>query len=284
MIILLFIVTLLFIYFEQEVFSTSFYKIKTDKLNLKKGPIRIVQLSDLHSKSFGRQNRRLIQKIKRLNPDFIVTTGDMITSTDSNGNAFLDVVTACSSKYPIFYIEGNHEITAKYDTLNQETKWYEAYLKSLEDLGVHLLNNESRKVTINEDELYIYGLTVPLAHYYSVPIDIQKQVSVRAIKEVSEVLPDLEEGHFNILLAHNPFLANLYEQHGFDHVYCGHVHGGALRLPLIGGVLSPERKLFPKYSAGIYQIGKMKMIVSRGLGRLRLFNRPDIVVIEIYPK
>ena len=120
MIILLFIVTLLFIYFEQEVFSTSFYKLKTDKLNLKKGPIRIVQLSDLHSKSFGRQNRRLIQKIKRLNPDFIVTTGDMITSTDSNGNAFLDVVTACSSKYPIFYIEGNHEITAKYDTLNQE--------------------------------------------------------------------------------------------------------------------------------------------------------------------
>lgn len=284
MIILFFIMTFLFIYFEQEVFSTSFYKLKTDKLSLKKGPIRIVQLSDLHSKSFGRQNRRLIRKIKQLNPDFIVTTGDMITSTDSNGNAFLDVVKACSSKYPIFYIEGNHEITAKFDTLNQETRWYEAYLQSLKDLGVHVLNNDSRKIMINDDEFYIYGLNVPLTHYYSVPVHIQEQENVKAIKEVAEVLPNLKEEHFNILLAHNPFLADLYESHGFDHVYCGHVHGGALRLPLIGGVLSPERKLFPKYSAGVYQVGKMKMIVSRGLGRLRLFNRPDIVVIEIYPQ
>lgn len=284
MTILFFIITFLFIYLEQEVFSTSFYTLKTDKLKLKKGPIRIVQLSDLHSKSFGRQNRRLIKKINQLNPDFIVTTGDMITSTDTNGDAFLDVVTVCASKYPIFYIEGNHEITAKYDTLNQETRWYEAYLTCLEELGVHILNNESRRVTIDEDELYIYGLTVPLAHYYAVPSHIQKQVNVKAIEKVAEVLPDLKEEHFNILLAHNPFLADLYESHGFDQVYCGHVHGGALRLPWIGGLLSPERKLFPKYSAGVYQVGKMKMIVSRGLGRLRLFNRPDIVVIEIYPQ
>lgn len=284
MIILVFILTFLFIYLEQEIFSTSFYKLKTNKLKLKKGPIRIVQLSDLHSKSFGYQNRRLIHKIKQLNPDLIVTTGDMITSTDSNGNAFLNVVKACSSKYPIFYIEGNHELTAKYDTLNQETRWYEDYLQSLEDLGVHLLNNESRKITINEEEFYIYGLTVPLAHYYAVPIDIQKQANVKEIKEVAEVIADLEEERFNILLAHNPFLADLYATHGFDQVYCGHVHGGALRLPFIGGVLSPERTLFPKYSSGVYQIGKMKMIVSRGLGRLRLFNRPDIVVIEIYPQ
>ena len=84
---------------------------------------------------------------------------------------------------------------------------------------------------INDEVINVCGFTVPLAHYYSVPQSIQKQVSVKEIKQVSEVLPNLEEGHFNILLAHNPFLANLYEQHGFDHVYCGHVHGGTLRLP-----------------------------------------------------
>ena len=67
-------------------------------------------------------------------------------------------------------------------------------------------------------------------------------------------------------------------------MYCGHVHGGAIRLPFIGGVLSPERTLFPKYSAGVYQIGKMKMIVSRGLGRLRLLNRPEIVVVDLMPQ
>lgn len=280
-IILFFLISAGFIYAEQEVFSTSFYQLKTNKLSLKKGPIRILQLSDLHSKSFGFQNRRLIRKIKQLNPDIIITTGDMITSTDSNGKAFLDVVAACSTQYPIFYIEGNHEISAKYDTLNEKTGWYEDYLQSLEALGVHLLQNDCRRLTINEDELFIYGLTVPLAHYYSVPEHIQQQDYVKAIEKVSDVLPHLNQQQFNLLLAHNPFLAQLYQEHGFDQVYCGHVHGGALRLPWIGGVLSPERKLFPKYSAGIYTLGTMKMVVSRGLGRLRLFNRPHIVVMDI---
>ena len=284
MLILYILIIVLFFYGEQEIFSTSFYRMKTNKLTLKKGPIWIVHLSDLHSKSFGYKNRRLIRRIKHLNPDFIVTTGDMITSTDANGEVFLDFVKSCSNSYPIFYIEGNHEITAKYDQLNHETGWYDDYLQSLEELGVYVLKNDYRKLTINDEVIYIYGLTVPLAHYYAVPESIQKQVNVKKIEHIEEVLPSINPNYLNVLLAHNPFLASLYEAHGFDQVYCGHVHGGAIRLPWLGGLLSPERKLFPKYSAGVYKLGKMKMVVSRGLGRLRLFNRPEIVVVEITAK
>ena len=284
MLIVYLLLIILFCYGEQELFSTSFYPLKTKKLRLTKGPIRIVHLSDLHSKSFGHQNRRLIQKIKHLNPDFIVTTGDMITSTDESGEVFLNVVESLIDQYPIFYIEGTHEITARYDELNRQTGWYEDYLKSLEALGVHLLNNEQRQVIINDEVINVCGFTVPLAHYYAVPQSIQKQANVKKVEHLHDVLPDLNLDEFNLLLAHNPFLASLYEAHGFDQVYCGHVHGGAIRLPFIGGVLSPERTLFPKYSAGVYQIGKMKMIVSRGLGRLRLFNRPEIVVVDLMPQ
>ncbi len=284
MLILYLLIIVLFFYGEQEIFSTSFYRIKTNKLTLKNGPIRLVHLSDLHSKSFGYQNQRLTKAIKRIHPDFIVVTGDMITSTDDNGEVVLALVKSCVSHYPIFYVEGNHEITAKYDQLNHETGWYDDYLQSLKELGVHVLNNECRKLTINDEVMYIYGLTVPLAHYYAVPDSIQKQANVKKIEQVDEVLPRIHSKYLNVLLAHNPFLASLYEAHGFDQVYCGHVHGGAIRLPGLGGVLSPERKLFPKYSAGVYQLGKMKMVVSRGLGRFRLFNRPEIVVVEITAK
>lgn len=140
MLILYLLLIVLFFYGEQELFSTSFYQLKTKKLRLNKGPIRIIHLSDLHSKSFGYQNRRLIRKIKHLNPDFILTTGDMITSTDETGDVFLNVVRSLIHQYPIFYVEGNHEITARYDELNRKTRWYDDYLKSLEELGVHILN------------------------------------------------------------------------------------------------------------------------------------------------
>jgi predicted MPP superfamily phosphohydrolase len=66
-----------------------------------------------------------------------------------------------------------------------------------------------------------------------------------------------------------------------DLVLSGHVHGGCVRLPLIGGVLSPERKFFPKYSLGKYTEKNTTMIVTSGLGKFRLFNPPEIVVIDL---
>ena len=69
-----------------------FLSIKNKKTTLNQRTYSNRSFIDLHSKSFGHQNRRLIQKIKHLNPDFIVTTGDMITSTDESGEVFLNVV------------------------------------------------------------------------------------------------------------------------------------------------------------------------------------------------
>ena len=273
-----------FLYGELNVLSTSVFKVKTTKLKLGTKPIRIVHLSDLHAKSFGRHNQKLIRKIKQLGPDLIITTGDMISSTDTNGDAFLNIAFAFSGEIPMFYIEGNHELTAKYDTLNQSNGWYDDYLDSLEKLGVHILQNKSACVQIHGNHLFIHGLTVPLSHYYAVPDKIRYLEDVEPIQDVLDVLNKPDETAFNILLAHNPFLANIYEQYPSDLVCSGHVHGGAIRLPFVGGILSPERKLFPKYSSGRYKLKQKDLIVSRGLGRLRLFNRPEIVVIDLVTK
>lgn len=270
-----------FLYTELNVISFSTFKISSPKLKEIPRPIRIIQLSDLHAKQFGSQNKRLIRKIKQLKPDIIIATGDMITSTDDNGDAFLNIAVALAHRIPIYYIEGNHELTAKYDTLNQMTGWYDAYLEDLNQLGVHILKNNSVDLNIFENQISLHGLIVPLAHYYAVPQHIRNQEDVAPLSDLDDVLSRPNPSSFNVLLAHNPFLMSLYEKYPVDLVCSGHVHGGAIRLPFIGGILSPERKLFPKYSAGLYKGKHQSLIVSRGLGRFRLFNRPEIVIIDL---
>lgn len=270
-----------FLYFELETLQVSSFKVQTDKL---KNEIKIIHLSDLHSKKFGVNNERLIKKVFKLQPDVIVTTGDMITSTDDNGDAFLSLAVALSHHIPMYYIEGNHELTARYDTLNLENGWYDTYLNDLKALGVQVLKNEDSVLRVKDETLHIQGLTVPLAHYCAVPEKISARADINSIEKLSDVLNPIMPKHYNILLAHNPFLISLYLEHEFDLICCGHVHGGALRIPFIGGVLSPERKLFPKYSGGHYSFESANLIVSRGLGRLRLFNRPDVVMITINPE
>ena len=91
---------------------------------------------------------------------------------------------------------------------------------------------------------------------------------------------------YTILLAHNPNYFDVYADWGADLSLSGHIHGGMIRLPLIGGVLSPETLLFPKYDAGVFENGAAKMILSRGLGRgrmgIRLFNPPEVVSITLH--
>ena len=98
----------------------------------------------------------------------------------------------------------------------------------------------------------------------------------------------IDKDKFNILLSHNPLYFETYEKWGADLIFSGHIHGGLINIPFIGGLLSPERKLFPKYSGGDYNINDSKMIVSRGLGystiNLRVFNNPEICVVELKVK
>lgn len=101
------------------------------------------------------------------------------------------------------------------------------------------------------------------------------------------ILGDAPQG-YNILLAHNPNYFPVYARWGADLTFSGHIHGGMIRLPLVGGLLSPETLLFPKYDGGSYQIEDKTMILSRGLGRgsmgLRLFNPPEIVTVILAGK
>ena len=87
-----------------------------------------------------------------------------------------------------------------------------------------------------------------------------------------------------LLLAHSPLALDTYAAWGAELVVSGHVHGGMIRLPVVGGLLSPERKLFPAYSRGHYRQGHTDLIVTGGIAKPRLFNPPELRIITLQGK
>ena len=231
--------------------------------------IKVLQLSDLHKKQFGKGNKRLIKKIKELSPDIIIMSGDMVSRDSGDFDGYESLLDGIKD-YRIFACFGNHETDMPAEML-------ERYLKISDRYGVKTLVNEFARL---ENGLNIAGLAVEREYYRN------SDGSYRNLKEytIADMKKALGEHSFPVvLLAHNPLFFGVYADWGAEIIFSGHVHGGVVRFPFVKGLLSPERKLFPKYSEGTYRKKNSVMCVSRGLGKLRLFNPPEIVFAEIEP-
>jgi len=260
------------IYFDNTLIKVSKYKIKSDKIPKEFNKFKIVHLSDFHSYGFKNYNIKLIEKINNENPNIIVMTGDMVNKYDRNFDKFLNLVEILSEKYEIYYILGNHEMRLREDDLS-------LIIKKLNKFGIKILSDEKITIIRKKDSLNIYGIDIPLS-YYKI---IKKSYNIDEV--INVVLNKCNKKEYNILLAHNPLYFEEYIKHNVDLTLSGHVHGGMIRVPFIGALLSPERKFFPKYSSGVYEVNNKKLIVSRGLGHskpgIRLFNMPEIVSITL---
>lgn len=227
---------------------------------------KAVIISDLHNNSFGKDNIRLLNAVKEQKPDIIIIPGDLVNGTGDieTGKKILDLL---SQDYKVYYADGNHEL---------KVKLYkgDAYAQLFNNSAVHLDNSFE---TINE-HTRIYGLSIEEEYYKRLnqPKFTTEQLTKKLGKNDSEC--------YNILIAHNPAYIKQYTQWGADLVICGHYHGGFIRLPFGGGLITPQLKLFPKYSGGIYDVNNKKVVVSRGLGShtipFRLFNTPELVVLN----
>lgn len=256
------------------------YTIKNKKIPKEFDGYNIVQISDLHSKSFGKNNIKLLQKIKSLNPDIIVITGDLVDGENNNYDIALNFMKELTKLYKVYYIIGNHEQKALIKKYKQE---YIKYFEELNQIDFINLDDDKVKIQKNNSKINLYGLTVPYSCYKYLFDD--KEITTIDSKFLEQKLGDLNKNEFNILLAHTPFYFNAYEKWGADLTLCGHVHGGVVRLPFIGGLLSPDRKFFPKYDLGKYEKNNSTMIVSKGLGGskvlIRINCKPEIVSIKL---
>lgn len=273
-VLLLLLVVLLRIYIDNEIPKVSNVEIKSPKLPEVFDGYKIVQLSDLHSKSFGNNNEMLIDMIDKESPNIIVMTGDMVTANEKDFTVFYSLVKELTKKYRVYYVYGNHEGELSLKLKSEIT----AFLKENE---VIVLDNDYISIEKNNEKINLYGLCYT-QKYYSYKGGKKHIITENYIKNK---LGTIDKNKYNILLTHNPLFFDAYSGYGFDLTLSGHVHGGLIRLPFIGGILSPERKFFPQYSAGVYEKGNSKLVVSRGLSRgtkgFRFFNRPDVVSITL---
>jgi len=258
-------------------FNTVEYNIKSNKIKNSKS-IHIVMLSDLHNREHGAYNNLLIKMIKKLNPHVVLVGGDMITASEKNMEVPLKLLMELSNSFPIFYANGNHEQRAVL-LRKGYTIVYAKYKNSLKANGVVFLEDEKVKMTIEGNRIDLYG--------YDLPISFYKKFCYKTIqkKEIENSIGLPDKSPFSILLAHNPMHFKAYADWGADLTLSGHLHGGIIRLPIIGGVITPQALPFPKYDRGLYNIDNHKLIVSAGLGehtiKIRINNPAQLVVINL---
>lgn len=265
------------IYLSNTLILVSKYTITSAKIPLSFNNFKIVQLSDLHSASFGNDNQVLIKKIISLKPNIIVMTGDMVNSEDKNFDVFLHLAKSVSQKYRTYYVIGNHEQNLKDSKLTFLTN-------QLASMGIKVLNNTKIELSNDNEKINLYGMWFNLKYYKDVSNSNTKNIYFDETK-MQKITGNCDSKRFNILLTHDPLYFETYNEWGADLTLSGHIHGGIIRIPFIGGLLSPERKFFPKYSAGEYHMNSHTMIVNRGLGNgnfgIRIFDNPDISVITL---
>lgn len=267
----------LFVYIESTGFKISKFVVKVNKPLPR--DINIVMLSDLHDTDLGNDNDSLIKAIDDINPDFILLAGDMITSymqPKYNSDITFSFLDKISRKYEVYYGLGNHEQRYLSEPEKFEGK-FDALREYVESIGIKFLMNQHQDIP--EYNCRIYGLNIPIEYY--------RRVVTKELPEeyASDMLGNIDESKVNILLAHNPEQFDILSKWGADIICSGHVHGGIIRIPGLGGLISPQLKLFPRYDWGIYEKNGTKMLLSRGIGwhtiPIRIFNKAEIVHITL---
>lgn len=259
-------------------FRVTKYRICSQKLNGIKREKKIIFLSDLHNRMYGEENERLLESIRNQHPDLILIGGDMLVRKDGNSyDKTVHFLAKLPGICPVYCANGNHEQKLK-ELPDKYEQSYEEYKKALTASGIHMLENASETVKLEEVPVKLSGLEIPLGAYARFG---KKELS---LKEITDRIGEHGDD-YQILLAHHPGYMKEYLAYGADLILGGHYHGCLVQLPGIGGVISTNFTLFPKYSGGIYQEGEQTAVVSRGLGThsvpLRLWNWPELIVLEL---
>ena len=260
-----------FLYLQNNIIDITKYNLKYDKAD---EPIRIVQLSDLHSKPF----KKVLKKIDEIKPDIICITGDYINDREKNKKKMLKYAKALVAKAKVYYITGNHE---------RRLENFDELMDELSKVGFIVLLNRVSVYYYKGFEIDFLGLDENQANFDDYKA---RKKGTFEYKNMSPYFKQLNElGGYKIVLSHYPenfegVKEMNYSQYDFDLQLSGHAHGGQFCLPFIGPVYSPGQGLKPKYAKGSFG-NRPKLIVSRGLGNaefpFRLFNHPEINVINI---
>ncbi|MFA9463685.1 MAG: metallophosphoesterase [Velocimicrobium sp.] len=257
------------------------YRLEYQNLPVSFDGCRIGFLSDLHNNEIGRNNTYLLQTIKKRQFDYFFCVGDMIIGTDYGSFQYektLEFIQKLSEIAPVYYALGNHEERMRQKDLADGTKILYQYKKELLHRNVIVLDGTSIELFKKGQAITLKGLSLGMEFY--------KKWWKRTPLSKSNIEQQIRQKNgFTIMLAHNPVYFKTYDAYGAELVLSGHVHGGIMILPKLGGIISPELMPFPKYDFGYFEGSNSKMILSRGLGThtipIRIHNRPEFIDITL---
>ena len=227
---------------------------------------KIVHLTDFHSKNFGEREKKVLEILEDINPDFIFITGDFIDYRTKDINSCQEFWRKLSNQHQgkTFGVLGNHEHWIKSPDIS-------AIKKLLEEGGISILNNENRKIFQGNKYIYLLGVDDP---------DSKKDDLPKAMIGAEENIP-------KILLAHSPDIVDNLRGEKVDLILVGHTHGGQIRIPFVKPFWVPTKNR-GKYASGLFEIGNTILYTNRGIGMTTLpirFNcPPEIAVIELKKK
>lgn len=264
------------IIYDIKTYRVTSYELKSSKI---KKEFRFVVLSDLHNKTFGKHNDKLIAGIKQLHPDAVMIAGDMLTAAEGDDvSETVHLLTTLAKDYPVYYGIGNHEEKLKRKP-ERYGSMYGDYMSALAKAGIRPLINEKR--TLSEYGISVCGLQIEPKYFKRFKLPAMDR------EDLQRLIGIPERGHYQILIAHHPDYFPQYAGWGADLVLSGHNHGGIVRIPFLGGMVSPRCILFPRYDGGRFELGSSTMLLSRGLGThtlpVRVLNHAELLYVTCRP-
>ena len=248
-------------------YEINFYQETSKKVSKN---IRLAVISDIHNREYGENNETLISDLRCLKPDLILFPGDMMIRDKDDYQSVLDLVSASTEIAPCYGVLGNHESERIYYGDDRDLPG------AFENAGLKLLRNAKEDIHIGKDTVQLIGVEGTAYGF--------EEYGGREFMDKT----DIDPSSLCILMAHIPILFDTQlSEYDFDLGIAGHVHGGIVVLPFLGGLYSDEEGFFPEYTAGKYILDKNQtLIISRGLGDSKRFpprvnNMPELVVIDI---
>ena len=288
------VIVVLCSYIGNRNFRETFYITSSIKADSR---VRVLQLSDLHGTSYGKNNTKLLNRVKALEPDVIICTGDMVDSVEEDAEFAVSLAKGLSDIAPSYYVYGNNEVESVYDFLLNEKdldkkfgfnadnrdetallKIKDSFEEKLESAGIKVLKNEKDTINVNNMNIDIYGvLTSNPSSFWS--------YSGKAFANYIYENPD----NLKITAVHEPFVFEEFnEDYWGDLIVTGHTHGGVIRVPVLGPLFTHEGGLLPERGGdlvyGRYNVSGSPLIVSGGLENSNVFrinNQPELVIIDI---
>ncbi len=238
--------------------TTTAYTYTNEKITEELDGFKIVQVTDLHNRSFFGSQDILIDAIEGCEPDLIVFTGDIVERNARNIDNAVELLERAAELAPCYFLYGNHEDLLEED-LQKELD------KALEENGVTLLKDEDTVIDVGESKLSIFGLMYPYDSKW-----IEESESTQ---------------YFSLGIMHYTEQFEFIAGAGIDLVLSGHTHGGVVRLPFVGSMYAPNQGFFPKYGYGEYELDGTTMLVSSGLSSnylpFRIGNPCEIVCVTL---